>query len=279
MSNELVLLDPAMVVPGCAVTVTSQSREETVRSLEATPERRRYWARAFVTDQILLTGSISDILVAKVPKLVRLDRSPHSIYLHAGGDHAIFYDLCADAEGYLSHVDVEVEASTPSNVLGPARSALNDILDKLVRSSWMPLSIGRLVIHLKGEDEPLLQQFLMPFDGGIHLGPALGGMDRIPFFDPHESLIREAINSPSPFYRFLCAHRSYDGINDLRRNIRELRDKARITASLPPDVPVDIEMLKKLGVKPSKTLPAQWIEPALEEPLLTSTSDLSKETA
>jgi DNA recombination protein RmuC len=36
------------------------------------------------------------------------------------------------------------------------------------------------------------------------------------------------------------------------------------------------EMLKKLGVKPSKTLPPQWIEPALAEPLLAITSDLSE---
>jgi len=139
MSNDFVLLDPAMVVPGCAVTVTAPSRERTVRVLEATPERKRYRARAFVTDQIPLTGSVSDVLAAKVPRLVRLDQSPHSIYLHAGGDHAIFYDLCADAEGYLSHIDVEVEASTPSNALGPARSV-----------KWTPL-VGPKLARAKRE--------------------------------------------------------------------------------------------------------------------------------
>jgi hypothetical protein len=114
----------------------------------------------------------------------------------------------------------------------------------------MPLAIGRLVLYVKADNEPLLHQFLMPFDGGLHLGGALGGMDRIPFFDPHESLIREAINSPSPFYRFLCAYRAYDGTNELRRTIRELRDKTGVTANLPSDVPVDVEMLRKLGATP-----------------------------
>jgi DNA recombination protein RmuC len=35
------------------------------------------------------------------------------------------------------------------------------------------------------------------------------------------------------------------------------------------------EMLKQLGVKPSKALPAQWVEPALEEPYPTLTSNLT----
>jgi hypothetical protein len=69
-------------------------------------------------------------------------------------------------------------------------------------------------------------------------------------FDPYESLIREAINSPSPFYRFLCAHRTYDGINELRRTIRELRDKLGVTSNLPPDIPVDVDMLRQLGATP-----------------------------
>lgn len=38
------------------------------------------------------------------------------------------------------------------------------------------------------------------------------------------------------------------------------------------------EMLKKLGVKPSKALPAQWVEPASEEPLPTLTSESTNGT-
>lgn len=38
------------------------------------------------------------------------------------------------------------------------------------------------------------------------------------------------------------------------------------------------EMLKQLGVKSSKTLPAQWVEPAMEEPVgsLVNQADLAK---
>jgi hypothetical protein len=249
MSDEFVLLYPRAAIPGCAVVIARSSRADAVRSLEASAERRRYIAKAFITDHIPLTGDLPDVMEAKVPRLVQLDKSPLSIYLHAGGTNAIYYDLCADADGYLKHVDVEIEGTAPGNVLGPARTAINDVLDKLVGRSWMPLTIGRLDLHLKSDDKPLLHQFLMPFAGALHLGP-LGGMDRIPYFDPYESLIREAINSPSPFYRFLCAYRTYDGLNELRRTIREVCKKAAVTAKLPADAPVAVEMLKQLGFPP-----------------------------
>ena len=150
----------------------------------------------------------------------------------------------------MKYIEVEVEGVLPHNVLGPARTALNKMLDRLVGSAWMPLSIGRLDLRLKETQEPLVHHFLMPFDGGLRLGP-LGGMDSIPIFSPYESLIREAVASGSPFYRFLCAFRLYEGMNELRLQIKKIRDRLSLTEKLPSDPSVDIEMLRRLGATPA----------------------------
>jgi len=70
---------------------------------------------------------------------------------------------------------VDVEANHPARALAPARTAVNQLLDTIMRVGWVPLVIMRLDVWLAGEDEPLLHQIQLPFTRGMTIGP-LGGL-------------------------------------------------------------------------------------------------------
>jgi hypothetical protein len=58
-----------------------------------------------------------------------------------------------------------------------------------------------------------------------------------------ESLAREAICSSSPFYRFLCAYRLYEGTGALRSKLRQMCVDASVKEPLPKDLKVDRDLL------------------------------------
>jgi len=78
-------------------------------------------------------------------------------------------------------------------------------------------------------------------------------------------------------YTPLCHRVQYDAINLRGEGGPKLGDPARLVAQIVQqpaqrkaysgNVFRQAEMLKQLGVKSSKTLPAQWVEPAMEGPV------------
>ena len=244
--DEYLILNPRRPIPGCLVTIGQRSRLEPIKKLEQNPQPRRYIVRAIISDQIPLTGGIDQVMNLPPVRLLRLNENPLTVYLHHGADKAVFYDLSADSNGFLSYIDVEVEANLPSDTFRPARTAFNNLLDTLVNMVWIPLAVSRLELYLKGEKVPLAHELLLTFQQEIKFGP-LGGLHSYPLFDPHESLIREAVNSGSPFYRFLCAYRLFEGINPLRHSIREICRKLSVTEKLPFDPVIDVDLLEQLG--------------------------------
>src|SRR5690606_26250558 len=93
----------------------------------------------------------------------------------------------------------------------------------------------------------ILYQFLLPFNEGVSLGP-LGGFYQFLGLSTYDSLIREAVSTTSPYYRFLCAFRLYDGVRHLRKWLRDTAKKLSISASLPKDPLLDHQMLRELGL-------------------------------
>jgi hypothetical protein len=53
--------------------------------------------------------------------------------LRRGGSSAVFLDLLARVDGTLSRVRVEVEADSPPAAFAGARTAVNQLLDVLMR--------------------------------------------------------------------------------------------------------------------------------------------------
>jgi hypothetical protein len=168
--------------------------------------------------------------------------------LHHGGRNAVYFDLVgAGSEDWLDYIEVVV-SKYPSNCFWSARTAVSQLLDSMMRTTWLPLTIRRLDLYLEGDESPLCQQLILPFTEGVRWGP-LGGIHQYRFFAPYEALIREAITTGSPFYRLLCAYRLYEGVQPLRKMLRELGERAGVPITLPKPQALDLQWLKRFGIR------------------------------
>lgn len=251
MSEErYVIVDPAEHFPGCLGVVAKESKIEKMKEMGLAAVSNRYIGRAILSDHIPLSASLEEILSATSSTLLQINGDPLTIYLQKGKIHgAAFYDFSPKNDKNLAHIDVEIESSNPLNVLAEARTAINQMLDALMKSAWLPLVIIRIDLFLKNDvTEAICHQLIFPFNKGILLGP-LGGIHQHPHFSTYESILREAITSNSPYYRFLCAYKLYEGVGELRRWIKSLCHKYSIKSPIPKDPLVDINWLKKIGFK------------------------------
>jgi hypothetical protein len=205
--------------------------------------------KAIISDYIPLIGDADAVLARPPYHNFHLVRSPLSIYLHSGGNRAVYYDLVSNQTGQLEYIEVKVETELPSDALILARRPLNALLDNFAVNSPMPLLIQRLDLVSPTDGTILLHELVLPFRGAISMGP-LGGIDERTPFMPYDAIFREAITATSPYYRLLCAYRIYDGVNEIRRWLREQCEARNIRARLPSVAPVDQEELLRLGFVP-----------------------------
>lgn len=79
-----------------------------------------------------------------------------SIYLHHGRRNAVYFDLVGRGpHGELEYIEVIVYSRFPSNCFWAARTAVSELLDAMMRTMWLPLTIRRLDLFLDGDDEVL----------------------------------------------------------------------------------------------------------------------------
>jgi hypothetical protein len=144
---------------------------------------------------------------------------------------------------------VFAESKYPSNTFLAARTAVNCLLDSLMRGWSLPLTIARMDLHLDEEEEPICHQLVLPFAQRVRLDP-LGGVHQFPPLAAHESMLREAITATSPFYRFLCAYRLYEGIQPLRKWLRDVAKRLNVSVKLPKPPRIDPDALRRYGFTP-----------------------------
>jgi len=236
---------PRKAVPGSLVVIGTIQQAERLLALEQEAKRSLYSVRAILSDHIPLLGSLSDLVEANYFSSIALHENPLTMYLHKGGDAAVFFDFCGEDNKQLSYIRVEVEAEAPLAAFQAARTAVNQLLDTLMRQIWLPLVVARMDLYDAAEDA-LAYQLLLPFSSGLQIGP-LGGIHQYPAFSELESLAREAICATSPYYRLLCAHRLYDGAGHVRSWLRKTAAQFNVGAPLPKDILVDHDLLEELG--------------------------------
>lgn len=246
MCEEYLVLDPKIPIAGCLAVVATKDQYSLIRELEKKRQKLRYTAKAILSDHIPLSGSIPEIINRKAYHLLKIKEDPLSIYLHYGGKNAIYYDLCPGENGYLKNIQVDIETNLPSKTFGPARTAINELIDAIARTYQLPLVLMRIDIFIKGEKSPLAHQLLLPYPSILEIGP-LGGIHLYPAFATYNAVLREAITSTSPYYRFLCAYRLYEGLNKLRHWMRKTAKALNVVEKLPKDPQVDKEFLKDIG--------------------------------
>jgi hypothetical protein len=88
-----------------------EGRVDEFRRLERENRVRIWRVRGIVSDHIPLCGDARSVLVRASQHNLFVNNPPLSIYLHAGGANAIYYDLVANEEGKLSHIEVRIETS------------------------------------------------------------------------------------------------------------------------------------------------------------------------
>ncbi|MGB7282892.1 MAG: methylamine utilization protein MauJ [Candidatus Acidiferrum sp.] len=236
---------------GALAVAVPEGRINELNTLEAEKAKRIWRVRGIVSDVIPLGGDIASGLSRRREHNFFLkDKQPLTIYLHRGGRDATYYDLFPDADGRLDYIEARVETNLPSNAFLHARQPLNEMLDALVRNPpHPPLVLQRLELLSPRDGGILAYEVTLPFMGGVLFGP-LGGILQFPAFAPYYATFREAITASSPFYRLLCAWRVYEGIQVIRRWLREQCERLKINEKLPKDPEVDVAHLERMGYSP-----------------------------
>lgn len=244
-----VVIVPREPVPGTLAVLARENKVAEIRELEASRTLRTWRVRAVLSDSIPLCGDGNEAVARPAHHNFVLNQNPISIYLHAGGRNAVYYDLVGAANGHLETIEVRVETAIPDNALLLARQPINALLDAFARNSPMPLAVQRLELLSPADGSVLAYELILTCRAGVRFGP-LGGILQRPIFAPYDALYREAITSSSPFYRLLCAWKVYEGIGRIRRFLREKATEFGVQERLPPEPAVDREELLRLGFQP-----------------------------
>ena len=245
--DELELVYPARPAPGALVAIAYRSARRQILELQASGVNRVWTVRAVIGSAIPLSGTPAWAIEMSGDSNFVLNENPLSIYLHSGGHRAVYYDLRAPEGKMLTNIDVQVASELPSNALVLARGPINALLDVLTRDSKLPLLIQRLELLSPTTGDVLIYELLLPQGHQIEMGP-LGGIQQAVPFATYDAIYREALISPSPFYRLLCAARMFEGTNTIRKWLKEERDKRKVTAQMPSIPKIDVDLVRGMGV-------------------------------
>jgi len=245
-ANELCIMSAYPPKPGMLAAITHPDKLAEIAELEKSGQKTVWKVRGIVSDSVPLSGEILEALSRPVHNLLFLNEDPLTIYLHAGGRKAVYYDFVGDGNHNLQHIEVWVESRLPSVAMLLARKPLNAILDVITRNFNLPLTLQRLELLSPKDGHVLISQVLLPMNTKVVAGP-LGGIVQAVPFAPYDAIYREALTSSSPFYRLLCAARMYEGTNTVRKWMKERCVERGIQDKLPSDPPVTQEELKEFG--------------------------------
>ena len=241
------IVDPREPLEGCLTLVCNGDEAvNALKNIEHNLQPRRFRLRATVADVVPLVGDLEGLLGPRPFANIVLNEDPLQIFLHHGGNNATYYRFVGDGNHLLLYIEVVVESRFPSNALLLGRVAINRMLDSESRNFNLPLVITRLDLLGDDSDLVLASEVVLPYKTKIAFGP-LGGLDQMALFTPWLALLREGATATSPFYRLLCGWRAYDGIQVLRKTIREQAESVGITERLPKDPELDLTVLREAG--------------------------------
>jgi hypothetical protein len=249
LENPRVVVFPRKPTPGALGVVVPQDRVDELRQLEEERQLREWEVRGVVSDHIPLSGL--GALTAQPQHRVFLSHSPLALWLHRGGDRAVYFDLVAsNEERQLDHIAVKVRTRLPSNALLLAREPLNRLLDVLARGHGTTLLYQRLDLMSPRDGGVLAQELVLPPDPpGISFDyESGGGFQQSDAFAAYDAILREALTNPSPFYRLLCAFRIYEGTGWIRKWLRKEAQRLGVDVPLPADPRIDPGELEGMGL-------------------------------
>lgn len=159
-ANDLCILSPYPPKPGMLAAMTRPDKLAEITELEKSGNTIVWKVRGIVSDSVPLSGEIFEALKRPAHNLLFLNEDPLTIYLHAGGKRAIYYDFFGDDKHNLQRIEVWVESRLPSVAVLLAKRPLNAILDVITRNFNLPLTLQRLELLSPNDGDVLISQAL-----------------------------------------------------------------------------------------------------------------------
>ena len=250
--------------PGEQTMIYRESSTREIVKYGMNLQRRVFRVRAVITDQGQpLNSSIEEVLAFVPRNRIKLPDGPFAMWKHYGGRRAVFFDLCADAEGNFSAVEVDVSALRPELALSYARASINQLLDSLTFPVPHPLVIQRLELKsLENKDAILAYQITMPNQFATEIR-RIGGIGPNGSFRGVEAILREAATNSSPFYRLMLAYRGFEGTKRIRRQFATFVEKHKVQAPEPATIQVNRTEMAQHGFR-NKALSCDTVEKLIE---------------
>jgi hypothetical protein len=172
----------------------------------------------------------------------------------------------SNESGCLSRIEIEdLEADFAKDALRKAYNALSPVLSRLSLLLDVPLHLFSVTVY-ETAAHAFLSSFQLPYL--VRQLPAYQEISQDSGFRRYASLYREALNSTSPNYQYLCFYKIIEGI----RKQRELRNKeeneSALQAGKKPDRPREILPTEKTELAKwlNALLPPQrWSDLAIEQ--------------
>lgn len=244
-----VVVFPRKATPGALGVVVPQDRLQELEEHEKERVLRDWEVRGIVSDHIPLSGL--GAINTKPQHRIFVGHSPLAMWLHRGGDRAVYFDLVADnPEKKLDYIAVKVRTRLPSNAFLLAREPLNRLLDVLGRAYGMAALYQRLDLLSPRDGAILAHELVLPPDPrGISFDQESGGgFHQTDAFATYDAILREALTNPSPFYQLLCAFRLYEGTSWIRKWLRKEGQRLAVDATLPADPRIEAGELEAMGL-------------------------------
>ena len=229
-NNSLIIEHPEIHYPGNVEVIILESSRSKVQEIQKNPKERLYLGRAYLSSIYDNTRPIDEILKFTGATLIKMSGKKLRFHINWQNSGVVFTFKCNSCK-MLNRVEAYTKGKLPSNALDIFKSALYTLIDRLVYSLKCPIYVQGIALLLN--NKPLLYELPITFAAEKTIAYR-GEVNNVHWFAPFDALEREAICSPSPFYRVLCRFRIYEGIKFyLRKELRSFARKINQEAKIP----------------------------------------------
>jgi len=228
--NLLIIEHEEIHYSGNVEVIIPESSRSKIQEIQKDRKERLYLGRAYLSSIYDNTRPYEEILKFSGATLIKMTEKELRSYINWKNSGVVF-TFRGNSHKMLNRVEAYSKGRLPSNALDIFKSALYTLIDCLVYSLKCPIYVQGIALLIN--NKPLLYELPITFAGEKTIAFG-GGFNSVHWFAPLDALEREAICSPSPFYKLLCRFRIYEGIKHyLRKELRSFANKINQKAKIP----------------------------------------------
>jgi hypothetical protein len=228
--NLLIIEHPEVHYSGNVEVIIPESSRSQILEIQKDRKERLFLGRAYLSSIYDNTRPYDKILKFTGATLIKMLEKELRFYINWQNSGVVFSFRC-NSRKMLNRVEAYTKGTLPSDALDIFKSALYNLIDRLVYILKCPIYVQGIVLLIN--NKPLLYELPITFAGEKTIAYG-GGFNSVYWFAPLDALEREAICSPSPFYKLLCRFRIYEGIiHYLRKELRFFANKVNQKEKIP----------------------------------------------